>query len=284
MGVELVTGRAGKPHVTSFQVGEFNRAMFGDGIYILGTANKCATNIVSANKVEVKSGDVLAYGRHINISSTETLEIKSCPANKKRHDIICLDYKKSSGVETVSLVVIEGEPDAAPSDPRLRRSSRVSQYTSEALFPLYRVIVDGITIKEVELHKEATLRANPIDEVLDKVYPIGAVYISFNSTSPDDLFGGNWKRIEDRFLLAAKYFAGEVGGEKEHKLTVDEMPNHVHSIDTHPYDADSSTTYKYTRAGTGVSIGKDGTDSKGGDKPHNNMPPYITVYMWQRMA
>ena len=38
---------------------------------------------------------------------------------------------------------------------------------------------------------------------LDKTYPVGSIYLSLNSTSPASLFGGTWKQIKDRFLLAA---------------------------------------------------------------------------------
>jgi hypothetical protein len=74
-----------------------------------------------------------------------------------------------------------------------------------------------------------------ITSLWEKIYPVGSIYISANSTSPANLFGGTWEQIKDRFLLAAggTYAAGSTGGEATHTLTVDEMPNHVH-----PYAAD----------------------------------------------
>jgi len=39
--------------------------------------------------------------------------------------------------------------------------------------------------------------------VLDYMYPVGSVYVSVNTTSPADLFGGTWEQIKDKFMLAA---------------------------------------------------------------------------------
>ena len=72
--------------------------------------------------------------------------------------------------------------------------------------------------------------------ILETVYPIGAIYLSVNATNPSVLFNfGTWERIEDRFLLAAgsSYEAGSVGGEAEHTLTELEMPAHDHEFDRH---------------------------------------------------
>ena len=71
-----------------------------------------------------------------------------------------------------------------------------------------------------------------INEVLTKVYPIGAIYCSTVSTNPNELFGfGTWEYIEQgRVLLSqgTKYKAGSVGGAETHTLTVQEMPSHKH--------------------------------------------------------
>ena len=70
-----------------------------------------------------------------------------------------------------------------------------------------------------------------VSTVLDKVYPVGSIYMSVNSTNPKTLFGGTWVQIKDRFLLAAgtTYKAGATGGEAAHTLTASEMPSHNHA-------------------------------------------------------
>ena len=122
--------------------------------------------------------------------------------------------------------------------------------------------------------------------IFDMVYPVGSVYVSVNATNPSALFGGTWEQIKDRFLLSAgnTYKAGATGGEDTHVLTVDEMPRHNHSIDN--LNASGSTTPYMTvqaqeKKGYGGNVQ---TFFTGGGQAHNNMPPYIVVYIWKRTA
>lgn len=122
--------------------------------------------------------------------------------------------------------------------------------------------------------------------VLDNVYPIGAVYMSMNSTNPGTLFGGTWKQVQGKFLLgvSSAYPAGSSGGESEHALTTAEIPNHTHS-------------FKYTGQAEAIGVNSirlyqaepnqynaysGGQSSNCGGQAHNNMPPYLSVYIWYR--
>lgn len=116
-----------------------------------------------------------------------------------------------------------------------------------------------------------------------QAYPVGSVYISFNATSPAEIFGGNWTRIKHRFLYGAgdtSDLVNTTGGEVTHTLTVDEMPWHTHGSS---YTADTwySKVFNWlsTSSGSYTAYGPVGT---GGGAAHNNMPPYICVYMWYR--
>ena len=127
--------------------------------------------------------------------------------------------------------------------------------------------------------------------LFDIVYPVGAIYMSVSSTSPEILFGGKWEQIQNRFLLAAgsSYTAGNTGGEATHKLTANEMPAHSHAIYSGYGDIVSnvSDAYRYQTWGSsdrGWKTGNLGTNSIGGGTAHNNMPPYLVVYMWKRTA
>lgn len=128
-----------------------------------------------------------------------------------------------------------------------------------------------------------------VETLFELVYPIGSVYTTVNSESPEVLFGGKWEQIKDTFLLAAgdTYAAGDTGGEAEHTLTISEMPEHSHSTmkptsttnRVSTTTSSSSSNYK-TYYGTSSSD----TGSTGDGDAHNNMPPYLTVYMWKRTA
>ncbi len=132
-----------------------------------------------------------------------------------------------------------------------------------------------------------------VSTVLSKVYPVGSIYMSVNSTNPQTLFGGTWVQLKDRFLLGVgtTYKAGATGGEATHKLTTAEMPEHAHYMaaansggsdtwtpDAGSYLVDSVTTTKNTW------WAQVGMNNAGSGAAHNNMPPYLAVYMWKRTA
>lgn len=130
-----------------------------------------------------------------------------------------------------------------------------------------------------------TLGANYI---LDNVYPVGSIYMSVNSTNPKNLFGGTWEQIQGRFLFGmnSSYPAGSTGGEITHALTIDEMPEHNHTI----YFPNSGGPYGNANIGYPENSGINmtwcaemcKTESTGGGAAHNNMPPYLSVYIWKR--
>lgn len=115
------------------------------------------------------------------------------------------------------------------------------------------------------------------------MYPVGSIYMSWNPISPGDLFGGDWIPIdEEKFLLASQsHTAGTTGGEKEHKLTVSEMPSHAHKT---LHSSGTANTWGYRDAKQDYTVFRDSgyMEKTGGDMAHNNMPPYITCYMWRR--
>ena len=140
----------------------------------------------------------------------------------------------------------------------------------------------------------ANLRIGGTD-VLLKVYPVGSIYISVNNTNPGTLFGGTWEQIKDTFLLSAgdTYEAGSTGGEATVALQVNNLPPHNHTEKLPP-----TWHFKFASGGTNgyVSDATEGayagtpynsshtTGTTGEGKAHNNMPPYLAVYVWKRTA
>lgn len=125
--------------------------------------------------------------------------------------------------------------------------------------------------------------------LLNLIYPVGSIYMSVNSTSPATLFGGTWSQLKDRFLLGAgdTYTLGWTGGEATHTLSVTEIPSHNHPYGV--YDASSSATHAINHmAAYCGKVNSTGWGSHtlytGGGGAHNNMPPYLVVYMWKRTA
>lgn len=129
-----------------------------------------------------------------------------------------------------------------------------------------------------------------IGDYVDLIYPVGSIYMSVNATNPKELFGGTWQQIQGRFLLgmSSSYPAGSTGGEATHTLTANEMPNHTHQyIDYWTVAAASGTgrrAVKFNNNNYSPESGGLSTGSSGGGQPHNNMPPYLAVYIWKRTA
>lgn len=126
-----------------------------------------------------------------------------------------------------------------------------------------------------------------------EAYPIGSIYISTNATSPATLFGGNWDEIHGAFLFAnsALHKAGEIGGEEEHVLKEKEIPIHYHDEYVGNDGGDGSVPEGYYGFTSIACISKNTywakgskTSEAGGGQAHNNMPPYLSVYMWQRVS
>ncbi len=149
-------------------------------------------------------------------------------------------------------------------------------------------------------------------DLLGKIYPVGSIYMSMSATNPHDLFGvGTWERIsQGRMLLGADdsgYKAGATGGEATHTLSVNEMPAHSHGISnsgdhTHNFygsdnnngqftegdglDTEANKHYTHNERYTTSSAGAHThtISNAGGGAAHNNMPPYLVCYIWQRTA
>ena len=128
-------------------------------------------------------------------------------------------------------------------------------------------------------------------------YPVGAVYISNNSTSPASLFGGSWTPVDGVFPRFSAFSEGiKNGGSNTHTLTTTEMPSHAHTIRTN----DGTNTwprYYKTNAKAGdlwnllawnsSNSGGNGQPyltNTGGGGAHNNVPYYRTFYAWIRTA
>ena len=147
---------------------------------------------------------------------------------------------------------------------------------------------------------------NQLKALTDAVYPVGAIYMSMNATSPATLFGGTWERIGvGRTLVSAGgdanavvdantytgrganiaeadwFPVGETGGELSHQLTTTEIPSHSHSMPSNviAYSKTENRGAKGSYYGWGYISS---TKATGGGGIHNTMQTYLAVYMWKR--
>lgn len=136
--------------------------------------------------------------------------------------------------------------------------------------------------------------------LIDRIYPVGSIYISTSSAfNPQTTWGGRWKKTADgRCLIGANstYPLGSTGGEAAHYLTVNEMPPHGHSagkasgfklantgIARSALDKYSEQFLWIDQSSTSASS-IFSTNAEGGGASHNNMQPYLAVYIWERIA
>ena len=179
--------------------------------------------------------------------------------------------------------------------------------------------------------KDTSIAVYVENELVDLIYPVGSIYMSVNSTSPQTLFGGTWTQLEDTFLLACGSTYASDGanvhtaqhGAATHALTSSQMPRHTHTQNGHAHGPAGEYDYFIaTPTGSGAitrnsTAGQSGTkvqnllqhatgvartntesvtatnkytggsgsaESASNGSAHNNMPPYMAVYMWKRTA
>lgn len=137
------------------------------------------------------------------------------------------------------------------------------------------------------------------DYIVNKIYPIGSIYLSVSEVDPAILFGGVWESFSaGRTLVGVDTSQTEfntvqkTGGEKTHTLNSNEIPSHSHTIFANTdYRESGETGYWGLDLCQGYAYGSEkdanngtGTRASGGGEAHNNLQPYITVYMWKRVG
>lgn len=159
--------------------------------------------------------------------------------------------------------------------------------------------LDSGNLKEMENNAESginELKTNvqtAFADLLKLVFPIGSTYITQDSTDPKSILGfGTWERLKGRVCVGldendtAFNKIGQTGGEKTHKLTINEMPSHNHL--TRAAAVGTATGFGDGFVGLTNSYSQDqnfSTGNSGGGKEHNNMQPYQVVgYMWIRKS
>lgn len=186
----------------------------------------------------------------------------------------------------------------------LNTSTFSDEYYITNIDPVYQLnTTAAITASNISVDNETRLARleaqmkNIMNATLQNVYPVGAIYFSMSSLSPDLLFGfGTWVMIPNKFLYCVNdQPAGVEGGEATHTLTESEAPAKTWSWRGESYRAANTgyvnvdatfveNTSKWSSGSSDYSVQKQFTLTYGGGQPHNNMPPYLTVFAWQRTA
>lgn len=130
--------------------------------------------------------------------------------------------------------------------------------------------------------------------VVERDHPVGSLYISVNATSPAELYGGTWERIEGRFIMGASdtYPVGSTGGNLQMMLSPENIPAVEFSI---PTNDTQKNDIKVDKWGFMVSVSQETTDggrfhtglygrTNNGNSPVDILNPYYSMYIWHRVA
>ena len=142
-----------------------------------------------------------------------------------------------------------------------------------------------------------------IGNIRDIVFPVGSiVQYTDASIDPGNLLGGTWERIQGKFLFAAdsSHEIGTTGGSETVTLTTANLPAHrhfvvnlskgttgpdyLHSVARYDRENTSWEDCHYQLSGNENEANGGRSSATGSGTAHNNMPPYLTVYMWKRTA
>ena len=373
MSTNLITGYAGKAHITSGGDGAVNAALFGKGRYVLDIGEHFSYEIISNNLIRIKSGYAINQGRKIElaVNDYEELTIDNGLQGVKRCDLIAITYEKNleTGIETAVMNVIKGTSGDDYLNPE-HTVGNILNGDAKDDFLLYRVKINGLSIESVEklfdvrksliesdtAENTATFTSSDVadgsvsawtnvpklssgekhssifakmsqmfknvrylykmlgttdiskigngtctgaisslndglvkhshtwdsitgkpsafppssSDLLNKIYPVGSIYMSINNVSPQTFIGGTWEQIKNRWLVGAgdEYAVGTYGGNAVHSHT-------QRMIFTANYAGNNGLMY-----------------TAGGTTPTDviytgetrSVPPYYAVYMWKRIA
>ena len=226
-------------------------------------------------------------------------------------------YVKIKSNGDVAINITDGEFYAVKDYDEIGASIGTSEDTallreelSKKIAELEKIVIDNKNELDNKIENNKTSILNLTNKensnnVFLKTYPVGSIYISTSSTNPSTIYGGTWERYgQGKTLVGLNESETEfstvnkIGGEKTHTLTINEMPSHNHDF---RYSTDNAVTFY------NAGVGKDGTytgdnylgfsnsvslfasyvvvlSNTGSSQPHNNLQPYITVYMWKRVS
>lgn len=227
------------------------------------------------------------FAKVVYPNNTESAEVLYCYGNAADEADYIPEYSTSAVVERqVDLIIYVGE------DAQVNLEVASDIYVSSGE---YQQEVAGIKDSINEIRSDVEKNTQDIIELDDaitdiltnKLFPIGYIYMSINNTNPGMLFGGTWEpwgtgRVPIGVDASQTEFNAveKTGGSKTHTLTEQEMPQHSHTIRV-GRGTTGSIVADYVSS---VSSFDFDTDGAGGNQAHNNLQPYITCYMWKRVA
>lgn len=148
MTMNLITGKAGAPHITSSDQGAMQAGLVGNGNYLLqGSDGKFpAVTMQSANKALIPVLNLVIEGRYARVTAAETVTIESGVTGRNRNDLICVKYTRdSNNIETIALAVLKGTATSGTAADPTVPSGSILNNSGTVWIPIVRIPISGIT-------------------------------------------------------------------------------------------------------------------------------------------
>ena len=148
MTMNLITGKAGAPHITSSDQGAMQAGLVGNGNYLLqGSDGKFpAVTMQSANKALIPVLNLVIEGRYARVTAAETVTIESGVTGRNRNDLICVKYtRNSNNIESITLAVLKGTATSGTATDPTVPSGNILNNSGTVWIPIARIPISGIT-------------------------------------------------------------------------------------------------------------------------------------------
>lgn len=197
--MELVTGRAGSPHITSQQDRQKHQGIWGTGAYILKTGNNLEPVVQSSNSIQIKDGALMSQGAlfSVKVGTVDEVTIANGSQGMMRKDVIVARYTYNQGTNTENAewAVVQGTP--AASNPQIPQITEGDIQAGDATVDtsVFIVTLDGINITSVDVVPELAPDIAELKALLDELngkmslmYGVGALFQV--RAKPDNLIYG----------------------------------------------------------------------------------------------
>ena len=180
--MELVTGRAGSPHITAQLDRQLHQGIWGEGAYILNTGNMLEPVVQSSNKILIKDGALMYQGAlfSVQVGTTDEITIDNGNQGMQRKDLVVARYTYDSeqNIESASWLVYKGT--AVGSNPVLPSgiSGDIQAGDNVVDVPYLAVTLNGINIVSVDvipevapdIHTINTSLADMLQPTFEEIY------------------------------------------------------------------------------------------------------------------
>ena len=205
--MELVTGRAGSPHITSQQDRQKHQGIWGDGAYILATGNQLEPQAQSSNKILIKDGALMFQGAifSVKVGTTDEITINNGNQGMQRKDLVVARYTYDSAQqkESAEWIVIQGEPAARNPVAPSSTSGDIQEGDTTVDCPFMIVNLDGINVTGVDIIPEVAPDIPTLNAALSNKINAYDMSIGAGEILTGETFGGKpvYMRLVDMGVL-----------------------------------------------------------------------------------